>query len=209
MNQGYLKLYLGPMFSGKTTDLVRHLTLMVDIGMSTLYITHSDDNRVETGATNGVKDLSTHSSYGGALPSKIKSIKTSSLSNIGDMINDYQVIAIDECQFFSDLVENVLNWVNKRDKTVFCAALDGDAFRKPFGSTFTLIPHANEVKKLSARCQKCISEFKSLGIKVDHMNILAPFTARIVEGKEQKLIGGAASYSPMCRKHHNEHLCAK
>ena len=96
----------------------------------------------------------------------------------------YDVIGVDEGQFFSEIVEFCEALANK-DKIVLVSALDGTFERKPFGNILNLIPLAEKVTKLCAVCVYCTSE--------------AAFTKRIVESKEIELIGGAEMYKPVCR----------
>jgi len=100
------------------------------------------------------------------------------------------VIAIDEAQFFPDL----LSFCQKRadeGKHVVVAGLDGDFRRRRFGETLDLIPIADSVTKLTAKCSFCGTE--------------APFTLRKVAREEQTLIGGSDMYLPVCREHYIEH----
>lgn len=56
-------------------------------------------------------------------------------------VEQYDVIGIDEGQFYPDLVEMVEQWV-EAGKVVLVAALDGDFRRKPFGRVLELVPNA-------------------------------------------------------------------
>lgn len=201
---GYLKIICGPMYSGKTTHLISELTTSADTGMSVLYINHSDDIRSSTGETNGDEHHSTHRSGGASLSFKLTKEKASSLNKVN--VDDFDVIGVDECQFYDDLLETVDNWVNRQGKVVYCAGLDADAFMKPFGQTIQLIPLANEVTKLSARCRLCIEEHQNHKLKGDIINLRASFSARMVSGKQQKLVGSKDTYDAMCRSHFLQNL---
>ena len=69
-------------------------------------------------------------------------------------MKDYDVVGIDEGQFFPDVVEFCDGAANL-GKTVVVAALDGTFERKPFGNIVSLIPLAEKVSKLSAVCVYC------------------------------------------------------
>ena len=71
--------------------------------------------------------------------------------------DDYDVIGIDEGQFFPDLVEFCENMANS-GKAVIVAALDGTFQRKGFGPILELIPLAEHVVKLNAVCMVCFGE---------------------------------------------------
>ncbi|KAJ8490824.1 hypothetical protein OPV22_012545 [Ensete ventricosum] len=66
--------------------------------------------------------------------------------------------------------------------------LDGDYLRRRFGSVLDIIPLANSVTKLSARCELCGGR--------------AFFTLRKTKEKQTELIGGADVYMPVCRQHY-------
>ena len=99
-------------------------------------------------------------------------------------MKNYDVVGIDEGQFFEDIVEFCQQAANL-GKIVLVAALDGTFERKPFGNIINLIPLAEKVNKLCAVCVYCTSE--------------AAFTKRIIESKEIQLIGGDEMYKPVCR----------
>lgn len=201
---GYLKLICGPMYSGKTTHLTSELTTAADTGMSVLYVNHQDDMRSSTGETNGDEHHSTHRSGSTGLSFKLAKVRSSSLSKVE--VENYDVIGVDECQFYDDLLTHVSDWVNQKGKIVYCAGLDADAFMKPFGQTIQLVPLANEVTKLSARCRLCIEEHQNHKLKGDIINLRASFSARLVSGKEQKLVGSTGKYDAMCRSHFLQNL---
>jgi len=99
-------------------------------------------------------------------------------------LDEFEVIAIDEAQFFSDIVEKSELFCNS-GKIVIIAALDGTFERKPFGRILELIPLAEQVQKLSAVCFSCGKD--------------ACYTKRLSDCKEIELIGGEEMYKPVCR----------
>lgn len=99
--------------------------------------------------------------------------------------HQYDVIGVDEGQFFSDLVPFCEQMANA-GKIVVVAALDGTFQRKPFGPVLDLIPMAESIVKLTAVCMMC------------HSN--AAFTRRLGSETQVELIGGSESYISVCRK---------
>lgn len=73
----------------------------------------------------------------------------------------------------------------KYGKVVIVGALDGTFERKPFGDILTLIPHAENVVKLSAVCMGC--------------HLPASFSRRLGNEKETVIVGGADKYVAVCR----------
>jgi thymidine kinase len=103
-------------------------------------------------------------------------------------INSVDAIAIDESQFFPDLKEFCLRAVEDEGKTVFAAGLNGDFKRDLFGDIVKLVPFADSVHFLRARCSFCEQP--------------ASFTLRLVANEEQALVGGGDKYQPVCRAHY-------
>ncbi|GER52859.1 tetratricopeptide repeat protein [Striga asiatica] len=99
-----------------------------------------------------------------------------------------QVIGIDEAQFFGDLYDFCSKAADHDGKTVIVAGLDGDYLRRSFGSVLDLIPIADSVIKLNAKCEVCDKR--------------AFFTLRKTDESKTELIAGADVYMPVCRKHY-------
>lgn len=172
---GKLKIFLGPMFAGKSTEIIRRIRKMKFIGKKILVVKPQIDNRYN-------EDKITSHDYETA-----DCIIVTNLSELQN-IKDYNTIIIDEGQFFNDLKENVILWVDTFDINVVIAGLDGDFQRQPIGQMLELIPYADSCVKLNALCSKC----------KDGTN--ASFSHRIIHSNEQILIGGSDTYIPLCRK---------
>lgn len=204
---GYLELFFGPMWSGKSTKMAERIAEYADLGMRCVVVNHLKDERVESSGTYDDGKFSQHGSSNFHLSDHINKLKTDSLSTID--VSDYDVIAVDECQFFDkDLLEEIPKWVNKEHKIVICAGLDGDAECNLFGNILYLIPYADKVKKLQAQCTVCLEELRKSGFRgMRSITANAPFSARLVASKgSQILVGGSESYTVMCRYHHQKHL---
>ncbi|XP_071723859.1 pentatricopeptide repeat-containing protein At4g16470-like [Rutidosis leptorrhynchoides] len=98
------------------------------------------------------------------------------------------VIGIDEAQFFEDLHDFCQEAADHDGKTVIVAGLDGDYLRRSFGSVLDIIPLADSVTKLTARCEVCGKR--------------ASFTLRKTEEAKTEIIGGSEFYMPVCRNHY-------
>jgi thymidine kinase len=177
---GYLELIIGPMFSGKSTELIRRIRLLQKINKKVLVIKPKIDIRY-----NQTK-ITSHN---------FESVDCLVLSNLNELsssnIMEYEVIVIDEGQFFPDLKETIYDWVENYQINIIVGGLDGDFQRKPLGQILELIPIADKCKKYNSLCNLCKDGTE------------APFTFRLVESKDKILIGGAESYIPVCRKHFN------
>lgn len=114
-----------------------------------------------------------------------KAMRCIKLKDIESHFAQYDAIAIDEGQFFPDIVEMSERLANS-GKHVIVSGLDGTFERKPFGNILNLVAIAEKVTKLNSICAYC---FK-----------LASFSHRTVKSNVVELIGGEETYKPVCRK---------
>lgn len=200
-NVGELVLLIGPMFSSKSTRLIAELTTCADLGHRVLYINHSSDVR-DTEAQD--KMVTTHHSSFRQMTNKITQIKLTNLSDLQYDLSHFDVIGIDELQFFSDANEVIRNWVLNLNKTVYCASLNGDFRMQPFGQVHLLLSIATNVIMLSARCSMC--QMKTNGTKRPLM-VDAHFTGKI-GGDQNKIVdvGGTNMYRPLCMSCHKQNM---
>lgn len=174
---GYLELILGPMFSGKTSRLIKLYDNFIKDGFNVCVVNFSGDTRYHE------KYLSTHDKV------MIPCTLASKLNEILEEMDASDIILINEGQFFEDLFDVVVELVENRHKQVFICGLDGDFQRKKFGKLLDLIPLCDSVMKLHSKCHKCKGE--------------APFSHRQIEDKKQVLIGSDI-YVPLCRTCYKE-----
>lgn len=175
-----IHIIIGPVQSGKTTELIRRLMISHLVGKKVLYINSVLDTR-------STEFFSTHNLSIRDVP--FKGVKLDKLS--GYDISEYEVIGVDESQFFDDLKVNVLQWVETFGKMVVVCGLDGDYKRENFGHISELLSYCDSVSKLHAFCMSCRKKGESgLGI----------FSKRLVENSSSVLIGGEEMYLPVCRK---------
>jgi len=178
---GYLKIYIGCMFAGKSSEIIKELRRRLIIKQKVLGINYAEDKRYTD------EDYIVNHNL-----EKIHCIKVKNLKDIPEsdiLVNDF--IFIDEAQFFDDLIEYVLKWVDEYKKTVYVFGLDGDFKRQQFGKIIDLIPHCNDIVKLKALCSLCKDGTDAL------------FTHRITHENNQVVIG-FDNYIPLCRKHYND-----
>lgn len=185
-----LHLRFGPMFSGKSQELKRSLTTYADTGFKVLLVTSSADTRP------GVRGFSTHSSSGGDLSELITCQTVSLLSQVD--VSGFDVVGVDEGQFFSDLLQAVPSWLNL-GKVIFVAGLDGDFRRRRFGDILDLIPLADTAVKLCAVCMECCRSRKP-GDPVSP--VPAPYSAKISGTTDVVQVGGKDLYVPVCQAHY-------
>jgi thymidine kinase len=194
---GHLHLVIGPMRANKSGWLNEELTRYADLDKSVIKIMHNTDQR--TDITSKSNKGSSHSSGGVKLSDKVDIYYTNNLEEVD--VTNYQIIGIDEAQFFNNLVDNVTKYL-KLGKFVRVAGLDGDFLMKPFGEVLNLIPLANIVEKRTAFCQFCIQEQEENNNNL----VIAPYSLRLTCDKEQKIIGGDDLYASVCGKHYQMYI---
>ena len=172
---GRLEMWIGPMFSGKTSMLLDKIAQHCE---QVFVITHMSDTRYK------INTIVSHDkkTYPASLTCDELMIPSIILE-----ASKYKYIAIEEGQFFKDIVAFVTLLVEKFDRTVYVAGLDGDFQRQPFRNILDLVPFADTVVRLTSLCHKC--------------GCPAPFSTRTTTCNDTILIGGAETYSPACRIH--------
>ncbi|NXN97363.1 KITH protein, partial [Rhinopomastus cyanomelas] len=170
--RGQIQVIFGPMFSGKSTELMRRVRRFQLAQYRCLLVKYANDTRY------GTAGVSTHDR------STMEALPARTLKEVSQEALGSAVIGIDEGQFFPDIVEFCEGMANA-GKTVIVAALDGTFQRKGFGNILNLVPLAESVVKLNAVCMECYRE--------------ASYTKRLGDEREVEVIGGADKYHSVCR----------
>ena len=178
---GGLYMYVGPMYSGKTSKILDLYKQFKFCGVKTAVINFGEDTRYSQTM------LSTHDK------TMIECIMSNTLTEafpIGTVsgntkIADIEVFLINEGHSFQILL-NGLKQISPYNKRVYVCGLDGDFKRNPFGNWLDLIAYSDEVHKLTSICHTCRCK-------------PAIFSHRITEETQQKVIGSDA-YIPLCRQ---------
>lgn len=181
--KGYLEVICGSMFSGKSEELIRRLKRAELAKQNVLAFKHSLDDR------STIEYVVSHNG------SKIKAIPIEQSELILELTSELiDVIGIDEIQFFSQTIVNVVCTLINQGKRVLVAGLDLDFRGKPFGSVPLLMAIADNVTKLKAICICCGKE--------------AYLSQRLVNGKPARLddpqivVGAQEAYQARCRNCH-------
>jgi len=171
---GYIHAIIGPMFSGKTSFLLHQLERFSRSGKRVVLI--SADTRSSS--------LVTHS---GRVPYEgVDLIKTDSNQDIEETSERYDVLGIDEVQFFGEELVPVLTELADAGKIVLASGLDQDFRKEAFGTTLKLLAESEKITRLTSVCQRCGSD-------------LAIRNLRTVGSTERVLQGGEEAYSVYCR----------
>ena len=178
----HIEIVIGPMYSGKSTELIRRCNNYEAIDKKVLLFNHTLDTRCES---NLVQTHQKNSKFA----VKTSSLVTYFLNNQTEVLKN-NVIAIDEAQFFDDLFDFIC-LIEKLDIVVIIAGLDGDCFRKPFGQILQCIPYADRVTKLNAFCM--MKKDGTYAAFTKRLPSLAPQSGQID-------IGATDKYLAVCRE---------
>lgn len=174
-NRGWIEVISGPMFSGKTEELIRRSKRVKIAKKKVAIFKPIIDERYSK------EKIVSHDL------SSIESIRIKRAIEIMDYKDDAEVIGVDEAQFFNKAIVNVIQDLAIAGKRVIIAGLDMDSTGKPFGSMPSLLAVAEYVTKLHSICIKCGS--------------LAIHSFRMVKDKKDIIfVGGLNEYEPRCRK---------
>ena len=186
-NQGSLTLIMGPMFSGKTTELINiyNETCKKYGKDKCLALNYALDVRY------GNDKIVSHDSL--SIPCKnILKLQDYFENNINLVnISNASFIFINEAQFFEDLTYYVLNMKNIHNKHLILCGLDLDFQCKKFGQLCDLNIYANKVIYLHGKCN------------TNGCNYLSCYSHRVTKNKEQVLIG-SHEYIPLCKDCYNK-----
>lgn len=141
---GCVEVICGPMFSGKTEELIRRVR-RAQIARQKVQIFKPaiDDRYSET-------DIVSHNSL------KIEGTPVSTAAEILENLYDStRVVGIDEIQFFDEDIIIVVKKLSRRGIRVICAGLDQDFRGTPFGPIPTLLCIADRIEKIQAICTVC------------------------------------------------------
>lgn len=138
---GSIEVICGSMFSGKTEELIRRLKRAKIANQKIQIFKPSLDSRnneyIESHDKNRIKSLTVKTSY-----------------DVYDIGKDFDVIGIDEVQFFDDEIVSVCNSLANDGVRVIAAGLDMDYLGNPFGPMPNLMAIAEYVTKVHAICSK-------------------------------------------------------
>lgn len=173
-NTGWIEVICGPMFSGKTEELIRRLVRAQIAKLRVEIFKPQIDNRYAK------DEIVSHSRL--TIPSKL----VTSPWEIFELVQHADVIGIDEAQFLGrDLIE-VVQKLADQGKRVICAGLDTDYRGEPFDPIPQLLAIAEYIDKTLAICVCC-------GNPAKH-------TQRVIASNERVLVGATEAYEARCRK---------
>ncbi|MCY1158236.1 MAG: thymidine kinase [Citricoccus sp.] len=183
---GQLQVIAGPMFAGKSEELMRRVRRAWLAGLSVEVVNHALDVR------HGSRDVASHA--GQRIPAR----SVPDASGLAGLVagQDLDLLAIDEAQFFgSDLVPVVTRLAGEGLTVVvsgLCVTFDG----LPFEPMPALMALAEEVVKLTAVCSVCGRD------AAFHVRVVPSGTPSTAGGTARaEHVGGTETYQARCRAH--------
>mgnify|MGYP001355325542 FL=1 len=171
---GWIEVICGSMFSGKTEELIRRVKRAKLAKQKIKIFKPKQDTRY------GKKKVTSHDN------NSIKSKPIDSPEKILKNFERFDVIGIDEAQFFDESIVDVVNKLANSGKRVIVAGLDMDYRGKPFGPMPNLLAIAEYVTKVHAVCTKS--------------GKMASYTHRRVKNEDLVLLGDTRRYEALSRR---------
>ncbi len=171
---GWIEVIIGPMFSGKSEELIRRVTRSKIARIPVQTFKPMVDDRYST------SEVVSHSSM---------TVEATPVKSSDELLRAVEestvVVGIDEGQFFDDGLVGVAETLAAAGKQVIVAGLDTDYLRRPFGPMASLAGRAEYVSKMLAVCHRCGGP--------------ALYTQRTAESDELVVIGATDAYEARCR----------
>lgn len=173
-NEGWVEVICGPMFSGKSEELIRRVTRSKIARIPVQVFKPKLDDRYAE------REVVSHSHL------KVEALPVNgSLELLRAVADSTQVIGIDEGQFFDDGLVEIVDNLAAKGKQVIIAGLDTDYLRRPFEPIPTLCDRAEYVTKMLAVCHRCGGP--------------GMYTQRIVQSDDLVVLGATDAYEARCR----------
>ena len=173
-NSGWIEVICGPMFSGKTEELIRRLVRAQIAKQIVAIFKPRTDNRFEEDY------IVSHNKR------KIKSVQVKHTDTILDYRDKADVFGIDEAQFFDASIVQICKSLANFGKRVVVAGLEKDYLANSFGSMPELLVDAEYITKVNAICMSCGDP--------------ANYSHRISLEKKQVVVGETDKYEALCRR---------
>jgi thymidine kinase len=173
-DRGWVEVITGPMFSGKSEELIRRITrsriarIPVQVFKPVIDTRYADTEVVS------------HSSL------SVDAVPVPDAATLLDTIEDSTVVVgIDEGQFFDESLIDVTGVLARSGRQVIVAGLDLDYLGRPFPPIPTLAANSEYVTKMLAVCHRCGAP--------------AGYTQRIIKSDQLVVLGATDAYEARCR----------
>jgi thymidine kinase len=167
-----MELICGPMFSGKSTTLIRMLSQAASEGLRVVACKPARDTRY------AYDRIVTHDGIDHAAH------EISEPHELGACAENADVVGVDEIHFFDMTMVLACEALVGEGKRVICAGVDLDHRGQVFDVVNAIMEQAHEMIRLTSTCSVC--------------GAAATFTERMVESNERIVVGGVGDYEPRC-----------
>lgn len=174
-DHGWVEVICGPMFSGKSEELIRRITRYTIARIPTQTFKPALDVRYATNEVVSHSSLSTAAEPVADSEELLARVKPATV-----------VVGIDEAQFFDQGLVDVVARLAAAGKKVIVAGLDLDYLGRPFEPIPSLMIRAEYVTKSLAVCHRCGGE--------------GMFTQRVIKSDELVVLGASGAYEARCRR---------
>jgi len=174
-NFGWIEVICGPMFSGKSEELIRRLRRAMIARKRVEVFKPIIDNRYSDDEIVSHADL------------RMRSQVVTTAEEIGDRIDwRTEVVGVDEANFMGEKLIDIAQRLADSGKQVIISGLDTDYMGRPFAPIPELLAHAESITKTLAICMKC-------GNPAKH-------TQRLRGSEDLIVVGAADLYEARCRR---------
>ncbi|MGD9694658.1 MAG: thymidine kinase [Thermoleophilia bacterium] len=174
---GWVEIVCGPMFSGKSEELIRRLTRATIAGQRVELVRPSSDTR-------GPDELVSHAG---------RRMRARRLGHLDELRRvEADVLGVDEVQFFPFEIVEIIDELAGSGMRVVCSGLDMDYRRRPWPVTQSLMARAEFADKLQAVCHRCGGP-ATLSQRLDEDGSPASESGPAIE------IGAGGRYEARCR----------
>lgn len=182
-NSGWIEIITGPMYCGKSEELIRRLRRVSIAEQTARVFKPSLDKRYNQ------ESVVSHNG------TRIEAVPVDHPEELMERLDEnIEVVGIDEIQFFHDDIVDICEELANSDIRVITAGLDRDFRGEPFDPVPELIARAEYVEKLHAICVECGEP--------------ASRTQRLIDGKPASyddpviMVGAEEVYEARCRSCH-------
>jgi thymidine kinase len=174
-NMGWIEVICGPMYSGKSEELIRRLRRAEIARQRVQIFKPVIDARYSSDEIVSHSDLRIKSEV---VPSGVEILERVSPRT--------EVVGVDEANFLGPELEGAAVRLADLGKRVIIAGLDTDYLGRPFDPIPALLAQAEQITKTLAICVRCGNPAK--------------FTQRIIDSDELIVVGAAGMYESRCRR---------
>ncbi|PUB24434.1 thymidine kinase [Promicromonospora sp. AC04] len=209
LGAGRLEVIAGPMFAGKSEELLRRVRRARIARRGVLLVNHALDTRRGTGrvTSHSGAGLPSHAvSDAAEIPALLDADPATDPATDAETVTETELVAIDEAQFFGVGLVPVVSELADRGLVVVVAGLSVTFDGQPFAPLPELMALAESVEKLTAVCSVCGADAAFHARVPGAPSASDPIPAEPTHPGDALVpvaahVGGSESYEARCRRH--------